>query len=458
MPPSSVLTLFKRCLGFNDARAFGTFKMITDANDPNAGNVEFIDCLNLTTTPDGCVEKIAPLVTAVTHSAPITGISAGKRFVYQDGTDVKEWDGTNTYLIGSVKYGPTVHTPIDVRLTHASTVYKSPSVGTTLSAATLGDTSDIPATSKPFYGMPSFQQAFVFNGLLYCVNASDPRFLQYSEQYHYDVYALGDNHIGHLLPIRQGGAVPGALIVTHDTGVTVYAGMGPHDFVKKFYTCGVLNNTLWSGFVSKVYGNAHVWMCDDGIYMTDQNGAIVNLTVDQTDYLDRLNNVYYGAIVNQNGKYLAFGDLCCVEYDFKTKTILKRSPFGITSACVWNNVPYFASGALITTYGTSIDTSNNFGCSLTLPYSDWSNPGKKSIESLYFTGTINGDWIITATDEFGEYWELDRSDELLNVSNYRIKTPKRILGNHISLKIECTSGSFRMEKLAATLSVSNRRL
>jgi hypothetical protein len=428
--------------------------MVTDPRDPDAGSVEFVDSLNLTTTPDSCVEKIAPLVPALATGAAITDLSAGSRLFFGDGTNVKEWpSGTTIANRFSSLSGPVAHTPLDARVSDGD-VYKSVNGTSTMGLAAVGTYSG-PAISKPFSSMPAFNQAFVYNGKLYAINAADPRFLQYSEDYAYDLWALGDNFIGSMLPLLQAGSIPGVLLTADAGGVTAYIGPGPHDFNRKRYGCAFIDKTLYSGFVSKIYGYSHIFLCDDGVYVVGQDGALANLTVDQTDHVDVLNNVYYCSTV-QNGKYLAFGDLCCLEYDFKTKTLLKRSPFSVVGACVWNGVNYFASGQNICTMGTEIDTGALFGCSLTLPYSDLSAPGKKSFEALYFTGTINGDWIITITDQNQESWALERSDELVNVSNYRIKTPKRFLGNHVQVKIECTSGAFRMEELRAVFSASQR--
>lgn len=445
--------LFAKCLGLNDARAFGTQKA-----NPRSGFTELIDCLNITTTPDGCIEKIPHLETVLTHSATITNISAKNRFIYQDGTDTKEWDGTNVSVIGAILNGPVAHTPIDVRISHndagTPSVYKSATTGVAVSSATVG-TNPNPATSKPFYAMPAFDGAFVYNAKLYGINHEDPRFLQYSEDYHYDLYALGDNHIGHIEPLLQAGAIPGQLITTQAEGVNVYEGTSPVDFRKRFYPCNVIDKTLFSGFLPGQNRDRHVFLCDDGVYMIAQIGDLTNLTAGQTDNLKDLNATYYGTTIH-GSKYLAFGDLCTLEYDFQTKTLLKRASFGITAATVWSNTAYVSTGMTVATMGTAIDTTANFVASLTLPYSDLGAPGTKSIESLYFTGTIDGDVTITATDQTEKFWEVEVSQEWVNVSNKRIKTPKGMLGNHISFKIECTSGAFRLEELKASLSATKR--
>lgn len=448
-----VTTLFKRCLGFNDARAFATQKMVTNPRSPEVGNVEFIDCLNLTTTTDGAVEKVAPFATALTHSAPITNISAGKRFIYQDGVDTKEWDGVNIATVGAILDGPIAHTPIDCRISTAGSVYKSIASGTAVQQAVLG-TNPNPTTSKVFAAQPAFDHAFVYNAKLYAINHSDPRFLQYSEDYHYDLWDLGDGFIGHTLPILQAGAIPGVMLTAHDGGVTVYTGTDPATgFVKRFYPVDFLDGTLYSGFVSKAYGYGHIFLGHDGVYLVGIDGELKNLTTAVTDHIGWLNSSYTCATMHA-GKYLAFGNNVCIEYDFETKSVLKRSTSGVKAATIWNKQPYFAIGSTIATLGTEIDTGN-IAASATLPFSDWGYAGVKFIECFYFTGEISGDVLITATDNTGKFWEVEVS-EVGKVSKYRIKTPGGAMGTHISIKIDCTSGAFRMEELTAVVTNSKR--
>jgi hypothetical protein len=447
--------LFRKCLGLNDARAFGTQKMITDPRDPEAGNVELIDCLNLTTTPDSCLEKLPPLVTVLDTGAPVTSLSSGSRCMFGDGTNIKEWTGGSTVVTRfPAQYGLTIHTPLDARVASGGKVYKSINPSGAMVEALVGSYTG-PPVQKPFSAMPVFKQAFVYNAKLYAVNAADPRFIQYSEDYAYDLYNLADNSIGSALPVWESGAIPGVMLTTHDGGVTVYSGAGPHDFTKKFYPCNVIDKTLYSGFVSKVYGYSHIFLCDDGVYVVGPSGDLVNVTVDQTDHIDVLNDSYSCTTV-LSGKYLAVGNRLGIEYDFKTKSLLKRSSFGIAAACVHNGVNYFAVGNTIAGLGSDIDSSGAYSCSMTLPYSDFSARGKKSIEALYFTGTIDGDVTITATDQTGNSWNKEISVELVNVSGYRITTPRGYLGNHISISIECTSGVFRLEELTASFNASSR--
>lgn len=455
----STANLFRKCLGFNDSKAFTLLR-----TDPRSGATDLSDCLNLTVTAEGAVEKVAPFVSALAHSAPLTKISAGHRFIYQDGTDVKEWNGAQVSTIGPVMAGAVAHTPLDVRVATASKVYKSAVSGSALLEAVRGPLTNLPdRATKPYYAQPVFKQAFEYNGLLYGVNAADPRFLQFSEYGLYDVFAIGDRFIGHVNPILQAGAIPGALICTHADGVTVYAGTSKADFVKRFYPCRLIDGTLFSGFVGKTfaqgnqsvtYGPCHIFLCADGVHIVTGNGEFVNLTAERTSFLDLLNSSYSCATLH-DGKYLAFGNAVCIEYDFEKNTVLKRSPFGVVSAAIWKNVNYYAIGSAVTTLGSTGDTSADFAASLTLPLSDLSAPGKKSIDCFYFTGTITGDVTITATDQNGKTWAVEVS-ELGTVSEYRIKTPKGELGNHISFKVDCNSGAFKMEELRAVFAASKR--
>ena len=461
----STAILFRKCLGYTDVRAFGTQRMITDPRSQFAGQTELIDCLNLTITPDGCLEKVAPLVPVLMHSAPITNISAGDRFIYQDGIDTKEWDGTQVATIGAVLSGPVVHTPIDVRVSGAAKVYKSTLAGAGLSEALLGDLSNLPdRDKKPYYAQRAYKQAFTYNGHIYGINAVDPRFLEWSAWTHYDAWAIGDDFQQvHTSPILQAGAIPGALICTHTTGVTVYAGTNPNDFVKKFYPCKVIDGTLYSGFIgktytngqqSRTYGYCHVFLCADGVHVVTEDGSLINLTEAATNYLDTLNSSYTSATL-QGAKYLTFGDNLCIEYDFETNSVLKRSAFGVKSAAIWQKQNYYAVGSTIAITGANNYTTGDFAASLTLPFSDLSTAGTKSVEALYFTGRIDGNILITATDQTGSVWQISETSPGL-VSNYRIKTPRGMLGNHISFKIECTSGAFRMEELRAVMVASKR--
>lgn len=445
--------IFTKCLGLNDIVAQRTQKA-----NPETGETELIDCLNITTTPDGAVEKIPALITEFTHSAPVTTISAGTRFIYQDAVDTKEWNGAAHITIGTVLTGPIVHTPISVRIA-AGSVYSSPASGYPLVTTRLGDLSNIPdRDKKPYYSQPVFTKSFIYNGHLYGVNAVKPTFLQYSEYAHHDVWALGNNFLGHDRAIVDAGAIvsekpgqTGCVICTHEDGITVYDGANISDFNQKFFAIAVLPGTLYSGFISKAYGYSHVLLGEDGIYAIDPDGVIVNLTVNTFQHLGSLNSVYYAATVI-DGKYLAFGDAVCIEYDFRTKTATKRAPMGIVSATNWSNKGYVASGSLVSSFGAS-DVLETFGSSITFPYANLGVIGAKAIEDLYFTGTMSGMVTITATSNDGSW--VKEFDGPGTVFNYRIQTPRKVLGNHVSFRIE-VAGAFRLETLRATFVPSYR--
>jgi hypothetical protein len=448
--------LFKRCLGLNDIHSFATQQNNPKPDDPNAGNTELIDCLNLTTTRDGALESLPALVTAFTHSAPITNISADKRFMFQDSIDTLEWTGTDIYNRFPICDGPIAHTPVDVRVCTPSAVYKSRNNVLTMEQALVG-TNPNPITSIPFYQMPLYDQAFVYNAKCYVVNAADKRFLQYSEDYHYDLWALGDRFFSFKDEILQSGAVfsekpnqTGAICLVHAYGVSILDGSNPTDFTTKYYDCTVIDGSLFSGFISKLYGYGHVFLCDDGVYMIDADGTMVDLTIGLTSYLKSLNTVIHSATVH-DGKYIACGDLCSIEYDFYTKTILKHSCMGV-STTVWRDQPWFASGEFVKTYG--IDDSLLLDASMQLPYSNLGNDGAKSIYDMYFTGTINGTLSIAAYCNEEKTWE-KTIDGIGTVSNYRIKTPSCVLGNHVSFKLSSTN-KFRLEKLTASYNPSQR--
>lgn len=459
--------LFRKCLGFTDLKGIATQTMIASPRAKGAGSVELIDCLNLTTTADGCIEKIAPLVTALDTGAAITNLSAQSRLMFSDGTNVKEWTGGSTIVnrFPAIN-GPIAHTLLDVRVASNGSVYKSVNSAPAMQQALVG-TYTGPPVSKSFSAMPAFTSAFVYNAKLYAISAADPRFLVYSEDYGYDLYNLADNFIGSYMPCLQAAQIPGVLLKASQGGITAYVGMGPNGegFHKRFYPCKSINGTLFSGMIPQITGASdgtpttiyvyqHVFLCDDGLYTVNQDGVVNNITDQRIDNIGSLNSSYSCATV-QNGKYLAFGNNCCIEYDFNTKAVMKRATFGIGGACVWNKDHYFSTGNRIVTQGADSDTTSAFGCSFTLPYSDLSVPGVKSVEALYFTGTMDGDLIITATDQNGESWQHEVSGELLKVTNYRIKTPRRRLGNNVSFSFEC-NGAFRLEELRAVLSGSNR--
>lgn len=451
--------LFTKCLGLNDSKVFGTI-----VADPKTGITELLDCQNVTVTPDGRIEKIPAFVTEFTHPAPITDISAGSRFIYQDGIDVKEWNGTAVATIGAVLSGNVAHTPIDVRISSPPSVFKSGTSGGIVSVATLGDTSAIPETSKTYAAQPVFKQAFTYNGFLYGINAEDPRFLQHSEYAYFDVWNIADNFIGHQFPILQAGAIPGCMICTHKEGVSVYSGTNRNDFVKRFYPLKVVDNTLAGGYIgstyvspiqSRSYVYCHVFLCEDGFYAIAPSGELIPLSEARTTSLVGLNSSYSCAVIS-NGKYLAFGNTYCLEFDFEANAPLKRDLFGVQATTTWGGKTYYAIGNQVVSAGKDISTAETFSASIKLPYSDLGLAGRKSIAGLYFTGTLNGDVTIIATDQEDNSWEIELSEEWENVSNQRIITPKGIMGNHISFEIICTAGAFRLEELRAVLTASKR--
>lgn len=448
--------IFATCLGLNDIKAQRTQK-----SNHETGATELIDCLNVTTTPDGAIEKIPSFAAAFTHTAPVTGLSAGIRLVYQDATNTLEWDGgTQHAAIGALLQGPVTHTPIDVRLSTATKIYKGSIAGAALTEASIGSLTNIPVTSISYAKQPAFKKSFIYNGFLYGVNQADPRFLQYSEYGHYDVWNIGDNFIGHSQAIIDAGAIvsektqqTGGIVCLHADGVSVYDGSNKSDFSQKFFPCSPIANTLYSGFISKAYGYAHIFLCEDGIYSVDPDGVMVNLTVNTLQHVADLNTSYTSATV-ADGKYLAFGNDICVEYDFRTKTAMKRASMGVTGAAIWNDVPHFSLGSTVSTLAK---TDGAFGASVSFPYATLGVTGAKSINDLYFTGQADGDMTITATGdgEGSPSWEFE-TPAPGTVFNYRIKTPRKILGNHISFKIATSSGAFRLETLRATLTPSYR--
>jgi len=462
----SEAVLFKKCLGLNDTVAFASQKMLTDPRDEHAGEAELIDSLNLTTTPDGCLEKIPKFTTVLTHSAPITSLSSGERLIFQDAVDTREWDGTNNIQLMPLVGGSVCHTNIDVRVSNSnSKIYKSLNSAPTMQEALIGSLTAIPPTSKTFAKMPPYAQAFVYNAKMYAVNAADPRFLQHSEDYLYDVYNLADNFYGHVDPIINAGAIysekpgdSGCILCMHNEGVTLYDGSGPSDFTTKFYSCHPYKETMFSGFISKAYGYGHIFLCADGIFFIDPSGNVTNLTLNTLQHIDTLNDSYYDAVV-QEGKYLAFGNKVCIEYDFRTKTALKREPFACVGATTWNNVNYFATGNTLVTPSTQPDTDSY--AMMVLPFNNLGAQGAKIFDAFYFTGIIEGEVLITVSDNASntgdpvEAWSVPISS-VGRVSRMRMKTPRVRTGNHVSIKIECFSGQFRIEELRASFVGSQR--
>jgi hypothetical protein len=435
--------LFTRCLGLNDNSRQATAISNPSPKSENPGATEVIDCLNVTTTEDGAIESVPGLATVLTHSAPVTALSAGKRFLLQDAGSTHEWDGSTTTERFPGKTGAMVHTPIDCRVG----LFKSLNASPTMTAASVG-TNPNPEISRRFAAMPAYSRAFVHHAKLYAINAADPRFLQYSEDYHYDLWNLGDGFIGHQAAQVDGGSIPGCLLVMSATGVTAYVGSGPADFVRRHYPCQPLTGTLYSGFIAPKVGYGHVFLCTDGVYLINAEGTLTVLTGDKLRHVGGLNASYAGATVADE-KYLALGNSVAVELNFRTQVALKRTAPG-TALATWNGTTYFAVGSLLRQEsGATLLPS-----SVTFPRSNLGAAGRKGLIDLYFTGRIDGECTITATGEENA-WTLT-VPALGSVYNRRLKTPKAFLGNHISLKIETASGAFRLESLRALLNTSQR--
>jgi hypothetical protein len=136
--------IFRKCLGLNDIVSLGSQK-----HDNSSGETELIDCLNVTTTRDGCIEKTPAYTTVITHSAPVVSLSADSRFMFQDAIDTNEWNGTSITQPFALVTGEICHTALDVRVNNGTTIYKSLNGSVSSSATVLGNLSAIPATSKP---------------------------------------------------------------------------------------------------------------------------------------------------------------------------------------------------------------------------------------------------------------------------------------------------------------------
>lgn len=444
--------LFKRCLGLNDSKS-----NLAPGADPKTGETQIIGCSNVTVTYDGFIEKAPALSTVYTHSAPLTRVSAGSRLFFGDGINIYEYVGGASPVATRfpVLDGPIIHTPIDVRVSGATKVYKSASPSGAMTEAVVGtnpDTEESVAWAK----QPLFDGGFVHGARAFCHKG---KFLQYSKAYHYDLWNLGDGFIGHQFDCLQAGAIPGCMLVAHAEGVSCYIGGDPLDpqTLKRFYPCAYEAGTLYSGFISKALGYGHVFMADDGIYMVDQNGQMVRLTESNLEYADTLNTSYTSAIV-YDGKYLAFGNSVCVEYDFRAKAVMLR-PSGVAGATVRVDTPYLAYGSTLATISDSQNTA--VASSVTLPYAHLGAEGRKSFSDLYFTGRLDGDMEIICRDqsdpEEPERWTLEVSD-LGICQNKRIKLPRGMVGSKVSFQFNALAGStFRMEEARVVFEAGNRR-
>jgi hypothetical protein len=448
----SEAVLFAKCLGFTDSTAIGKQIVNPNPRSEDAGATEIIGVSNLTIVDNG-VENVPDYVTIHTHASPLTGLSAKTRVLFQNGTDTYEWDGSNEHNIGIVLDGPMVHTPIDCRISDGSAVYKSTEVGESVTEATVGSNPN-PPTSREYAGMPAYNEAFMGNGRLFAINAEDPRFIQYSEPFKLDLWNLGDNFIGHSTEALNANAIATegtmCLVSAHSNGVHVYVGGDIRNCKHTFYPCSYIEGTLFSGFINKAIGQMHVFLCNDGVYTVSPAGELVNITPSKFTKLHNLNASYNCCVVDE-GKYLAFGNSVCVEYDFTSKAVMLRASTAV-GAALHNAVAIYAVDDTISMLGTASETVTS---SITLPFSDFGKSGVKSLSDLYFSGIVDGALTITATDIIGDSWEIEESG-LGTVQNYRIVTPKGRLGNHISLRLTSTGGLFRMEELRAIFTASSR--
>ena len=444
--------LFSSCTGLNDSEEASDAKYTPD------GVTDVIGCINVTTTAKGKLVKVPALVPVLTHTSNIDELSAGSRMFVQSGTGIGLCDGS---VITPLSVPPVVvpgakavfiHTPVDTRIRVNSTDrYKVPSAGTAAAVLAVG-VNPVPVTSAVLEKMPDFTGGFVLGAKLY--TAKD-KFLQYSEDYSYDLFNIGNNFIGNKNAVLQCGQVPGCIATLHADGVTAYLGTGPHDFEKKFFPCAVIPGTLYSGFISKVYESAHTFLCSDGLYVLRADGSFVNLTVANTQYLGNLNSVY-NTVTVIGGKYLAFGNSLCVEYDFTVKALLLRGTAGVTASCQFEEKTYTAAGNVLSTYSTAQSTEK-LTCKVTLPYSNFGTPEYKQIRFLYFTGKVTGSAKVTVRNRFGD-------SAVTDVSNIGLTQKRKITGlrtckgPELSVEIEVRSGLFSLEELTcAFMTCSNFR-
>ena len=186
-------------------------------------------------------------------------------------------------------------------------------------------------------------------------------------------------------------------------------------------------------------------MCSDGVYIVTTDGKLTNLTVDNTDKLDVLNTVYHTVKV-VDGKYLAFGDSVCVEYDLKVKGLYTRSNDGIKCSGIYQNTTYFGSGLDVVYLDTENDNLLSIPISVQLPYNDFGIPQYKQFRFLYLTGTITGSATVTVRNQYGDSVTKDISN-IGYVQNYKIDSIRTCKGPKLSVEFNCTSGMFRLEEL-----------
>ena len=441
--------LFRKCLGYTDSDALSTVQ-----SNPETGETQLTGCSNMTVTDDGAIQTIPATQAVLTHTSPVTSLSAGSRLFFADGIDTYEVVSGSSVKRFPLAVGPMIHTPIDARLSTGTKVYKSANPSGAMTEAVVGANPG-PETSVAYAGMPVFGGGFVLGGRLY---AHQGKFLHYSEPYRYDLWNQGDGYVPHAENILQSGAVPGCSVSAHAGGVSVTVGGDPLAAavpVPRRYPCAYLPGTLYSGFLSRSAGYGHVFMCDDGVYMVAVDGAFARISDDALDDAGSLNNVYHGAIV-ADGKYLAYGDNVAVEFDLSLKAVMLRSS-GVTAACVIGDTPHLAVGNSIETPTDTFSASGD--CSFTLPCSALGAGGRKTFEALYLTGEFVGELEITLLDHVidgePERWTIGQTD-LGVVHNHRVKLPRATVGSRTSMRFSISGGGMRVEEVRAMFSTWGR--
>jgi archaellin len=441
--------LFSKSTGLNDSYETTGPQYTAD------GATDIIACKNLTTTPEGKLIKV-PDYNTVVSSGPVLAMTSGDRILCQKDGHLEEFNGNSCNLLTTSPafldgvIAKLITTPVDIRINNGSELYKYVTGSTSYSVLVLGAYKG-PYTSQSFSRMPSFDSGFVFNSKLFITK---DKFLSHSEDYYYDVWKNSSNYITSNSPILQSGQIPGCIITTHKNGVTGYFGTSINKFEKKFYPCEVLNGSLYSGLVSKIYDNAHVFMCTDGVYVLTADGKLINLTVTNTDHLDLLNTQYTTTVVI-DGKYLAYGDLLCVEYDFVTKAISLRDTNTVNCSGIYKNIQYFGNSTGLVSFGTYPGIST-LTTTVQLPYSDMGNSNTKQLRYLYFTGKITGSATLTIRNQYGNVVTKDISN-LGYVQNHKISGIRLIKGQKLSVEITTQDGEFKLEELRSAFYICSSR-
>jgi hypothetical protein len=439
-----------QCTGLNDSIE------TTDQTYTAEGVTDLRDCLNVTVTPSGKLVKINQL-SQVLAVADTVDISAGTDMFVTAGTVLKKFDGTNLVtLTGTPTFnnskGKFIHTPIDSRFEVAAVDPYVSKNGTTTAAACALGTYAGPQTFKSFSRMQDFDFGFVFSGRLFTVKG---KFLQFSEKYNYDVFNVADDYFGFKDEILQAGQIPGCIILMHKDSITTLVGSDVGNFIKTTHACRPLVGTLWSGTATKVVEDVHVFTCADGIHIVGADGKLANLSVERTDRLDRLNTVYNTAIVTVDGKYLAYGDSCCIEYDFVVKSVLIRNTQSILASCRHKGEDYFATPTGIYRQSGTMDATSI--CTVALPYNDFGNALTKHIRYIYFTGELTGAAEFITRNQFGGA-VTHQVNNLGYVQNHKIGSFRTCRGNKLSVEINVTDGRFKLEELTASYTMCSSRL